>query len=321
MRPAVSAPPLAAVADNRVVACSSRDQSGGAGPDTYRNAAAGAAGTAEPQSFAMSSADFPALPGSRAPPKGSRGGGAEGGSSSAGRPGGAASTVGQVSGFASAVAAAPKAKRGDGSSRGMEQFGLLGLLHVIRMTDADLNTLALGLDLTTLGLNLNSPECVVDCAWVWVFQGVLACDLRCDVSPACRCLYATFASPWVDTPTTKDPQFTLPQCYNMQPPALKTGHLSEFALETLFYIFYAMPQDSLQAYAAQELYKREWRYHRELRLWFAKYPAGAEVPAGTTPPQFLYFDINAWAKRAYTGTVLGLQAGFLTPADVQVKLV
>merc|ERR1719238_2491823 len=69
-----------------------RDQSGGAGPDTYRNAAAGAAGTAEPQSFAMSSADFPALPGSRAPPKGSRGGGAEGGSSSAGRPGGAAST-------------------------------------------------------------------------------------------------------------------------------------------------------------------------------------------------------------------------------------
>lgn len=270
-----------------------RDQSGGAGPDTYRNAAAGAAGTAEPQSFAMSSADFPALPGSRAPPKGSRGGGAEGGSSSAGRPGGAASTVGQVSGFASAVAAAPKAKRGDGSSRGMEQFGLLGLLHVIRMTDADLNTLALGLDLTTLGLNLNSPEC----------------------------LYATFASPWVDTPTTKDPQFTLPQCYNMQPPALKTGHLSEFALETLFYIFYAMPQDSLQAYAAQELYKREWRYHRELRLWFAKYPAGAEVPAGTTPPQFLYFDINAWAKRAYTGTVLGLQAGFLTPADVQVKLV
>lgn len=42
----------------------------------------------------------------------------------------------------------------------MEQFGLLGLLHVIRMTDADLNTLALGLDLTTLGLNLNSPEYV-----------------------------------------------------------------------------------------------------------------------------------------------------------------
>ena len=84
-----------------------------------------------------------------------------------------------------------------------------------------------------------------------------------------RCLYSTFASPWVDTPATKDPHFTLPSCYNMQPPALKTGHLQEFTLETLFYIFYTMPRDSLQAYAAQELYRREWRYHQELRLWFA----------------------------------------------------
>ena len=39
-----------------------------------------------------------------------------------------------------------------------DRFGLLGLLSVIRMTDPDLNTLALGTDLTTLGLNLNSPE-------------------------------------------------------------------------------------------------------------------------------------------------------------------
>jgi CCR4-NOT transcription complex subunit 2 len=39
-----------------------------------------------------------------------------------------------------------------------DRFGLLGLLGVIRMTDQDLNTLALGCDLTTLGLNLNSSE-------------------------------------------------------------------------------------------------------------------------------------------------------------------
>lgn len=86
-----------------------------------------------------------------------------------------------------------------------------------------------------------------------------------------RVLYATFASPWADKPTTKDPQYTLPQCYYMQPPALKTGHLSEFKLETLFYIFYAMPRDSLQAYAAQELYKRDWRYHKvthKARWWW-----------------------------------------------------
>jgi CCR4-NOT transcription complex subunit 2 len=39
-----------------------------------------------------------------------------------------------------------------------DRFGLLGLLSVIRMTDADLSMLALGTDLTTLGLSLNSAE-------------------------------------------------------------------------------------------------------------------------------------------------------------------
>ena len=80
------------------------------------------------------------------------------------------------------------------------------------MEDADLNTLALGTDLTTLGLNLNSSEC----------------------------LYATFASPWADAPSSREPNYKLPSCYYMQPPALKTSHLSKFQLETLFYIFYAV---------------------------------------------------------------------------------
>lgn len=38
------------------------------------------------------------------------------------------------------------------------RYGLLGLLHVIRMTEPDLTMLALGTDLTGLGLNLNSPD-------------------------------------------------------------------------------------------------------------------------------------------------------------------
>jgi CCR4-NOT transcription complex subunit 2 len=42
-----------------------------------------------------------------------------------------------------------------------DRFGLMGLLGVIRMTDQDVNTLALGCDLTSLGMNLNSAEYVV----------------------------------------------------------------------------------------------------------------------------------------------------------------
>ena len=41
-----------------------------------------------------------------------------------------------------------------------DQFGMVGLLTFIRAAETDPNLVALapGIDLTTLGLNLNSPE-------------------------------------------------------------------------------------------------------------------------------------------------------------------
>ena len=59
-------------------------------------------------------------------------------------------------------------------------YGLLGLLGVIRMTDADRNALALGSDLTLLGLNLGSAEQI----------------------------YSTFSSPWSDNDVvSKEPHY------------------------------------------------------------------------------------------------------------------
>uniref|UniRef100_A0A7S0C8Q4 NOT2/NOT3/NOT5 C-terminal domain-containing protein n=1 Tax=Proboscia inermis TaxID=420281 RepID=A0A7S0C8Q4_9STRA len=169
-------------------------------------------------------------------------------------------------------------------------YGLLGLLGVIRMSDADRNALALGSDLTLLGLNLNSSEH----------------------------LYSTFASPWSDSPTTREPQYQLPMCYYMQPPALKTGHLSKFQLETLFYIFYALPKDVLQAYAAQELYSRDWRYHVDLKLWF-KRASPVDVP-NANGTQYIYFDINSWERRIFNGSMhQNFPNGFLSEEDVRVK--
>merc|ERR1719253_2309354 len=146
------------------------------------------------------------------------------------------------------------------------------------MTDPDLSLLALGTDLTTLGLNLACSEV----------------------------LYATFAYPCLETPTRAQPDYALPYCYYMQPPALKTSHLSKFQLETLFYIFYSMPKDTLQVYAAKELYNRDWRYHKELKLWFAR-PNDAflqnlqmleqgkdGVATAPAPGSLIYFDINLW---------------------------
>lgn len=57
------------------------------------------------------------------------------------------------------VAGGPTAAAVVAASEGKaKKYGLLGLLGVIRMTDPDLNTLALGSDLTTVGLNLDSAE-------------------------------------------------------------------------------------------------------------------------------------------------------------------
>lgn len=66
------------------------------------------------------------------------------------------------------------------------------------------------------------------------------------VDPVVQVLHATFASPWAEEPAPPEPQFNLPACYFLQPPPLKPQHLKNFQLETLFYIFYAMPQDLLQ---------------------------------------------------------------------------
>lgn len=151
-----------------------------------------------------------------------------------------------------------------------DRFGLTGLLGVIRMTDPDLNALALGFDLTTLGLNLNSPDY----------------------------LYTTFASPWSEGPTTVQPEFRIPQCYFMTPPHLRFQMFQRFHLETLFYIFYSMPADVLQLAAAQELYNRDWRFHKEKKLWFTRAP-GVEPSIKTTTYEkgsYLVFDPEKWTK-------------------------
>ncbi|CCJ30181.1 unnamed protein product, partial [Pneumocystis jirovecii] len=157
----------------------------------------------------------------------------------------------------------------------VEKFSLKGLLNIFRMENPDLNTLALGTDLTTLGLNFNQPD-----------------D---------RLLCTSFLSPWIDSNATKvwiEPKFYLPACYNVQlaPPAL--SKIRNFSDETLFYIFYSMPRDAMQEAAAQELTNRNWRYHKELKLWLTKEP-GVEPIQRTSQyerGQYIFFDYMLWEK-------------------------
>lgn len=167
---------------------------------------------------------------------------------------------------------------------GPDRFGLLGLLSVIRMTDPDVTTLALGTDLTTLGLNLNSPEA----------------------------LWKTFASPWADGAGKPEPDFRTPSCYLTPPPRLTPAYFGRFQPDTLFYIFYGMPGDEAQVYAADELSNRGWYYHKELKTWLTRAP-------NTEPLQktdrfergsFFLFDPSTWnvvSKENFTVTFEALE--------------
>eukprot|EP00268_Persea_americana_P042903 TRINITY_DN4298_c0_g1_i6.p1 TRINITY_DN4298_c0_g1~~TRINITY_DN4298_c0_g1_i6.p1 ORF type:complete len:649 (-),score=126.07 TRINITY_DN4298_c0_g1_i6:356-2302(-) len=150
-----------------------------------------------------------------------------------------------------------------------DKFSLLGLLGVIRNHDPDLASLSLGIDLTTLGLNLNSPDN----------------------------LHKTFGSPWSDEPAKGDPEHVVPECYYTKPPPqLHQGYFAKFQLATLFYIFYSMPKDEAQLYAAIELYNQGWVYHREHHLWYVRV-ANMEPLVKTNAYErgsYLCFNPNTW---------------------------
>jgi CCR4-NOT transcription complex subunit 2 len=117
------------------------------------------------------------------------------------------------------------------------------------MTNPDMNTLASGIDLTTLGLNLSSSDV----------------------------LYTSFTSPFSETPLKKEPDFSVPQCYFISALPPPNEKMDLYTDETLFYIFYCMTKDSLQLAAASELYVSSCNQEQSLTS------SGRPVIGVTTP--------------------------------------
>eukprot|EP00189_Rhodosorus_marinus_P012532 CAMPEP_0184742898 /NCGR_PEP_ID=MMETSP0315-20130426/5847_1 /TAXON_ID=101924 /ORGANISM="Rhodosorus marinus, Strain UTEX LB 2760" /LENGTH=411 /DNA_ID=CAMNT_0027213967 /DNA_START=385 /DNA_END=1617 /DNA_ORIENTATION=+ len=122
---------------------------------------------------------------------------------------------------------------GEPKNEDLDAYGMKGFLKVMAPSNPDVALLSLGIDLRTLGLNLNSPE---------------------------PHLHESFKSPFGDRSASQkgEPEYQIPSCYFTQPNQMQASHFSKLQLETLFYIFYSMPQDVLQTYASLELYEREW---------------------------------------------------------------
>ncbi|KAH8086001.1 hypothetical protein BXZ70DRAFT_956790 [Cristinia sonorae] len=161
-----------------------------------------------------------------------------------------------------------------------DKWGLLGLLALIKSPDLDTSLLSVGTDLGTMGLDMQNPGS----------------------------LYSTFITPWADSSAahTVEPDFHLPACYNVQPPPPGPSKAVAFSDETLFFMFYSSPRDAMQELAAQELWNRNWRYHKEMRLWITK-------ETGTSPSQkvpggergsYSYWDPENWEKARKEMTVI-----------------
>ncbi|KAL8741914.1 MAG: hypothetical protein Q9190_005538 [Brigantiaea leucoxantha] len=154
----------------------------------------------------------------------------------------------------------------------IDRWGLAGLLATIRSDNPDASGLAIGQDLTQLGLDLNSPE------------------------P----LWPTWTGPFADAGARPlQPEFHLPDCYTVDNVHRVKDKIPSFADETLFWIFYTQPRDIMQELAAVELTNRNWRYHKELMMWLTKdVSMGEPIQISETAEKgsYVFFNHRTWQR-------------------------
>ncbi|XP_053697874.1 regulator of gene activity isoform X1 [Sabethes cyaneus] len=156
------------------------------------------------------------------------------------------------------------------------QFGMVGLLTFIRAAESDPNlvTLAMGQDLTALGLNLTSVEN----------------------------LYPSFGGPFADSPARpQDIDYNVPPEYliNMSiRDKLSKLTLQKYKDDLLFYLFYTNVGDVMQLAAAAELHSRDWRYHTEEKVWITRVPGMTPYEKNGTTERgtYYYFDAQNWRR-------------------------
>ncbi|UJR27435.1 hypothetical protein I4U23_008724 [Adineta vaga] len=161
------------------------------------------------------------------------------------------------------------------SSTITDQYGLVGLLQIIQQTEKNPDTSTLlNCDLTTLGLSMESQN-----------------DL-----------YPSFLSPFSDSQARPyEIDYQVPFEYQMgmqireKLPPLNFNTLNE---DTLFFLFYLFGNDHVQLLAAAELYRRDWRYHKEERIWLTRIKnimPDQKYEAYETGV-YCVFDVQLWRK-------------------------
>jgi CCR4-NOT transcription complex subunit 2 len=156
-----------------------------------------------------------------------------------------------------------------------ELYGLPGLLSMIPLDSPDYSSLAVGQDLTVLGLDLSRPDNLP--------------------------LHPTFGSPFVESNAKPviPADFKLPAAYTVTNVPPLHSKLPSFSAETLLAIFYQHPRDIIQEVAANELYNRDWRWHIKLQQWMMKdpdLPAPIRISPKVERGWYLFFDVTNWRR-------------------------
>ncbi|RLV91245.1 General negative regulator of transcription subunit 2 [Spathaspora sp. JA1] len=157
----------------------------------------------------------------------------------------------------------------------MNRYGLEGLTSLVRMDQSDVTNFAIGQDISKCGLDLSKGYEILK----------------------------NLASPWAETSRSEvEPYFTLPseiKSENIIPgPGPCDNKIQSFTDETLFYIFYMKPRDTLQEYAARELVARNWRYHKDIQVWLTK-DSNVEpvlISQDVEKGVYIFFDPHNWEK-------------------------
>ena len=119
-----------------------------------------------------------------------------------------------------------------------DDFGLKGLLAIMRNSNPDCQALTLGADLTSLSLNLNAPE------------------------PLAPKLLNV-----LEDPPIKSSRVPIDVLDHLPYSDMEVGlKFDKFTEKTLLYIFYSLPRDKQQLDAAQKLIEMGYKYHKS-KTW------------------------------------------------------
>ena len=119
-----------------------------------------------------------------------------------------------------------------------DEYGLRGLLSIMRNSNPDCQALTLGADLTSLSLNLNAPE------------------------PLASKLLNV-----LEDPPIKSSRVPIDVLDHLPYPTMSIDlQFEKFTEKTLLYIFYSLPRDTQQLEASQKLSEMGYKYHKS-KTW------------------------------------------------------